>query len=357
MTTNPNPDRYRRRTEIEARQWTGSNTDAMSVFCSPFDFMEIEPEDHVEDPDQTAAVRTHPHGGWVGLKPGDWVVREAGRYTTASDEEFRADWEPAPAAVSVVPPATNQTAPVDRAAVLREAADALGRMDYDTDSHDYGYDTYRDAWNGGVMDGADLLRGLAVEAEQAGGPSRVAAEPQPAQPDRCPHGCDTSTCPCLACEAAETPQPETPGAIDPSWPRRAWDLGLLHKGGDPHHCPACVAQPEPPKDFICPGAEANAEVLANPQPVPSRPGTAHTPTLFGAAELEEKLHLNITPLTGDQLTADEPASRPGTEQEASAICVCGHCRSRHVAVNGRLLCDECEYDAPNVCAEFTPEPQ
>ncbi|MGI5196548.1 hypothetical protein ACQEVY_23350 [Streptomyces sp. CA-288835] len=62
-------------------------------------------------------------------------------------------------------------------------------------------------------------------------------------------------------------------ATDPSWPRRAWDLGLLHKGGDPHHCPACVAQPEPPKDFICPGAEANAEVLANPQPAqPAQPG-------------------------------------------------------------------------------------
>jgi len=58
-------------------------------------------------------------------------------------------------------------APVDRAAVLREAADALGRMDYDTDSNDYGYDTYRDAWNGGVMDAAGLLRRLAVEAQPA----------------------------------------------------------------------------------------------------------------------------------------------------------------------------------------------
>lgn len=67
----------------------------------------------------------------------------------------------AAAAVSVPPPAPRAD---DRAAVLREAADELGRMDYDTDSHDYGYDTYRDAWNGGVMDGADLLRRLADEA-------------------------------------------------------------------------------------------------------------------------------------------------------------------------------------------------
>lgn len=50
-----------------------------------------------------------------------------------------------------------------RAATLREAADALGRMDYDTDSTDYGYDTYRDAWNGGVMDAAAELRRVAGE--------------------------------------------------------------------------------------------------------------------------------------------------------------------------------------------------
>jgi hypothetical protein len=53
--------------------------------------------------------------------------------------------------------------PTDRAAVLHEAADALGCMDYDTDSNDYGYDTYRDAWNGGVMDAADRLRRMADE--------------------------------------------------------------------------------------------------------------------------------------------------------------------------------------------------
>lgn len=66
-------------------------------------------------------------------------------------------WAVAEAVLPVLPEQT------DPAAVLREAAEALGRMDYDTDSNDYGYDTYRDAWNGGVMDGADLLRRLAGE--------------------------------------------------------------------------------------------------------------------------------------------------------------------------------------------------
>lgn len=165
--------RFRRRAEIEARQWTGSNANAMSVFCSPFDFQTIDPEDRVEDPDQTAAVRTHPHGGWVGLKPGDWVVREAGRYTTASDEEFRADWEPASSAVSVVPPATNQTA------LLRWAADAVGALDRRTIG--ISADTIKDAWEEGRDEGADLLRRLADEPAVG---SCVAAEaPHAETPD------------------------------------------------------------------------------------------------------------------------------------------------------------------------------
>jgi hypothetical protein len=56
--------------------------------------------------------------------------------------------------------------PVDRPAVLREAADELGRMDYDVDASDYGWDTYREAWNSGVMDGADLLRRMAAEVPE-----------------------------------------------------------------------------------------------------------------------------------------------------------------------------------------------
>lgn len=61
-------------------------------------------------------------------------------------------------------PAAAPPAPADRAATLRDAADELGRMDYDVDANDYGYDSYRDAWNSGVMDGAGLLRRLAGEA-------------------------------------------------------------------------------------------------------------------------------------------------------------------------------------------------
>jgi hypothetical protein len=101
------------------------------------------------------------------------VLRDAVRRALCEADGFGFAWgtdmlepdeygEVADAVLAVLP------TPTDRAAVLREAADHLGRMDYDTDSTDYGYDTYRDAWNGGVMDGAEKLRRLADEAAVPG---------------------------------------------------------------------------------------------------------------------------------------------------------------------------------------------
>lgn len=75
----------------------------------------------------------------------------------------------AEAVVSVVPPATNQAAPVDRAAVLREAAERLAEMR-----------AAEREWlpATGLHKGEQELRRLADEV-QAGGPSREATEPQP----------------------------------------------------------------------------------------------------------------------------------------------------------------------------------
>ena len=99
-------------------------------------------------------------------------------------------------------------------------------------------------------------------------------------------------------------------ASDPSWPRRAWDLGLLHKGGDPHHCPACLKQPEPPKDFICPGD--NTEVLANPQP---------------ASEVAQQ---------------DAPQS--------ATTCICQHTEQQHFE-DACLVCDCGDYLEPEAARE------
>jgi hypothetical protein len=122
VTDQTEPARYRRAAEAQAVQWTGSNEAEMAALCSPFDFQTIDPEDRVEDPEETAAFRTHGHGGWVGLKPGDWVVKEAGRFTKSSDADFRAEWEPAGRAPAA-----------ERAALRERIAEALlttRRSDY-----------------------------------------------------------------------------------------------------------------------------------------------------------------------------------------------------------------------------------
>jgi hypothetical protein len=128
MTTEP-AARYRLRPaeEIEAVQWTGTNVDALRAFCGP-DFDTIDPEDRAEDPDQDAQLLSDA-SHWVGMKPGDWVLRHVDHFTATSDEAFRAVWEPA----VPVPPPTDQTALRDRIAeALYESctteAEAIGSM-------------------------------------------------------------------------------------------------------------------------------------------------------------------------------------------------------------------------------------
>jgi hypothetical protein len=97
--------RYRHRTaEVEAVQWTGDNAEALRAFCGP-DFDEIDLDDRVEDPDETAAVREADHGTWRGLKPGDWVVKlDEGLYEFSA-ADFAKQYEPAGVA-----PATDRAA-------------------------------------------------------------------------------------------------------------------------------------------------------------------------------------------------------------------------------------------------------
>ena len=123
------PARYRCAEEAHAMQWTGTNADQLRAFCGS-DFDTIDPEDRGEDPDETAAVRSHTHGGWIGLADGDWVVKHADHFSAASDAEFRGRWSPvpaaSPAASPVAVPPTGPDAEIRRAryaAVIRKAGD------------------------------------------------------------------------------------------------------------------------------------------------------------------------------------------------------------------------------------------
>ncbi|MGW4493811.1 hypothetical protein [Streptomyces sp. NPDC004376] len=104
------------------------------------------------------------------------VLPESGRAAVEAERDslgreadrLRKDW--------VEMRARAERAELGRAATLLDAAEAVGRMDYDQDSSDYGYDSYRDAWDGGVMDAAETLRRLAVEAPQPVAASEPGAE-------------------------------------------------------------------------------------------------------------------------------------------------------------------------------------
>lgn len=238
-------DRYCRRSEIEAVQWTGANEAEMAALCSPFDFQTIDPEDRAEDPDQTAAVRTHPHGGWVGLKPGDWVLREAGRYTTASDEEFRETYEPT----------------ADRAGLRDRIAEALIAWTY----------RGKDPEHGGILETvranaysrADAVLAVLPDTSRAASTAPLAVG-LPLVKGCCP-ACGTAglflgdggyvTCSLIGC-----PEPDAASTL---LERRMADEAqqqpdtAVHVGGNAEDCPAFHGT-NPPYPFICPGPTAEA---------------------------------------------------------------------------------------------------
>jgi hypothetical protein len=144
---------------IEAVQWTDTNAPELEAFAGDR-FMTLDPQDRIEDPDATAALRESFHETWKLLHPGAWVIkRPDGLFITLGDEQFREAYRPdveqapaadraalreqiAEAALRAVETAMDDTllpaarekalvgiaavlpAPTDRAAVLRAAADA-----------------------------------------------------------------------------------------------------------------------------------------------------------------------------------------------------------------------------------------
>lgn len=90
--------RYRNKTvECEAVQWTGSNREELLDLCTPFDFDDDIDRESAGDSDATAAVRESEHGTWVGLLPGDWVVRRGVELDRVAASEFERWYEPVPA--------------------------------------------------------------------------------------------------------------------------------------------------------------------------------------------------------------------------------------------------------------------
>jgi hypothetical protein len=79
--------------ECDAVQWTGHNEDELADFTGG-DFQEIGPENRGDDPDKTGAVRESEHNTWVGLRPGDWVLKgPAGHLSRCAAYDLAEDYE------------------------------------------------------------------------------------------------------------------------------------------------------------------------------------------------------------------------------------------------------------------------
>ena len=167
------PTRWRKApVEVDAIQLRDDNSQAVARFASGSTTRAgIEISERHRDCYNRVYVVIYTLEGTMRANEGDWIIRGVkGELYPCRDDIFRMTYEP----VSTPAPAT-----VGRATVLREAAELAERL---MDER-YGPDC---AYAIGGLDVATELRRLA-EAQQ--------------DETRCKHGCDTSTCPCLACEA------------------------------------------------------------------------------------------------------------------------------------------------------------
>ncbi|MFE5368136.1 hypothetical protein [Streptomyces mirabilis] len=157
-TTNPQPDRYRQRpNEVDAIQWTGSNADALRAFAG-IDFDTIAPADRIDDPDCDAQLLVEA-SHWVGIRPGDWVLKFEGYFVAKDDAPFRAVWEPA---ADAVPLAADIPARLE--AVLTERFTELGNPFSRMRLQESGPDGWPTTWEVSPRRVADVLRELLAAA-------------------------------------------------------------------------------------------------------------------------------------------------------------------------------------------------
>ncbi|WP_435601308.1 hypothetical protein [Streptomyces sp. C10-9-1] len=338
MTYTP-PARYRHRTaEVEAVQWTGDNADQMRAFCSPFDFQTIDPEDRVEDPDKTAAMRESVHGTWQGLAHGDWAVKIGGRFVVGPAEDFAERYAPA-VPVTSTPPTDGQAARRDRYIAALRTADTYAQLERRDDRERF----------------ADAVMAVADD-EQAEYEETVVGELN-----------ETNIR--LARRIAELEQQAADRPLSPHYQHPA--CGFHWHGRDGMDIPIRDGQPVCPRCELAKAEKKLAAVQRRRDEVGAeckrrgkRVLEQHERILALERQVDEvQCQLGAEILRAGQAEAElrrladeTPAGvkQPATG-EADPLCICMHRRSQHLAVSGRLLCDACDPDSTEnlVCREYT----
>jgi hypothetical protein len=246
--------------------------------------------------------------------------------------------------------------PTDRAAILREAADAYDAI-IDKSAGKEADPRY---WSGVH----DVAVGLRAMADAAAGPGGVAGEAQQ------PVSVDVLRCVCgdpvqLMDDSDPTSWIHSPGSdtrcLDarPRCPHCRMPHDLT-----PDVAAVCASirasiadretqQPETQAGPVSPAyarlqaAVKKATEAAHLHAMHGMRRTFHLARRYGTTPIPAAEVLNALGLDENANTVEpaDPAPVPEPDGEPSAVCVCGHNRGEHLAVSGRLLCDACDPDS------------
>lgn len=80
--------------QIQAVQFTGDNEAEVQELTGKENFYYLEPEDRTDDPDLRGSVFDYLHSTWVGVKPGQWIIKgNKGEFYPCDPEIFEAKYE------------------------------------------------------------------------------------------------------------------------------------------------------------------------------------------------------------------------------------------------------------------------
>lgn len=80
--------------EIQAVQWTGDNEDEIQAWTGgAIGFHKIDPGEHVDNPDATAALYVAANSIWLAIETGEWVIRDSKGFYPCKADVFAASYE------------------------------------------------------------------------------------------------------------------------------------------------------------------------------------------------------------------------------------------------------------------------
>lgn len=85
---------YRKRPiELQAIQWTGENEAEIQAWTGRSIFYKLDVEDRGENPDATATLYVAANSVWLGLEPGEWILKDSKGFYPCKPDVFAETYE------------------------------------------------------------------------------------------------------------------------------------------------------------------------------------------------------------------------------------------------------------------------